>query len=67
MLLMVMFPKGLLGLLLTPTALAIYPDTFWKSTLPSPETGALSSPPSLLSSPKILFSVLVEELISLSL
>ena len=65
--LMVMFRKGLLGLLLTPTALTIHPDTFWKSTLPSPETGALSSPPSLLSSPKILFSVLGEGLISSSL
>ena len=29
MLLMVMFPKALLGLLLAPPALAIYPDTFW--------------------------------------
>ena len=28
---MMMFPKALLGLLLTP-ALTVYPDTFWKST-----------------------------------
>ena len=47
MLLMIMFSKALLGLLLAPPALIIYPDTFWKSTLPSPEAGTLSSPPSL--------------------
>ena len=35
--------------------------------LPSSEAGALSSPPNLLSSPRILFFVLGEELISLSL
>ena len=44
-----------------------HPVTFLKSTLPSPEAGTLASPSSLLSSPKILFSVLGEELISLSL
>ena len=64
---MIMFPKALIGLLLTPPALTIYPDTFWKSTLPSPEAGTLSSPLSLLLSPRILFSVLGEELISLIL
>ena len=47
-----------------PPALAIYPDTFWKLTLPSTEA---ETPPSLLSSPSILFSVLGKELISLSL
>ena len=44
-----------------------HPDTFWKLTLRSPEAGTLSSPPSLLSSPRILFLILSEELISLSL
>ena len=46
MLLMIIFLMALLGLLLTP-ALTINPDTFWKSTLPYLEAGALSSPPSL--------------------
>ena len=36
MLLMIIFPKALLGLLLTPHALTIYPSNFLKSTLPSP-------------------------------
>ena len=66
MLLMIMFPKALLGLLLTPRTLTVYPDTFWKLNLPSPETRTLSSPPSLRSSLSILFRVL-GELISLSL
>ena len=65
MLLMKMLPKAFLGLLLTP-ALTIYPDTFWKSTAPSPEAETSSSPPSLLS-PRIRFSVLGEEMISLGL
>ena len=47
MLLMIMFPKTLLGLLLTLPALTIYPDTFWKSTLPSPEAETLSYPHSV--------------------
>ena len=50
MLLMIIFPKALLGLLLASPALTIYPDTFWKSTLPSLEARTLSSPPCLLSS-----------------
>ena len=66
MLLMIMLPKALLVLLLTPHALTIYPDIFWELALPS-EAGTLSSTPSLLLSPRILFSVLGEELISLSL
>ena len=66
MLLMIMFPKALLGLLLTPPTVTIYPETFWKSTLPSPETRTLSSRPSLWSSLNILFCVL-GEVISLSL
>ena len=65
MLLMIVFPEAFLGLTLKPTPLTIYPDTFWKSTLPS-ETDTLSSPPNLLSFPRILFPVLGEELISLS-
>ena len=60
MLLMIMFPKALPSLLLTPPTLTIYPETFWKLTLPSPEAG-------ILSSPRIAFSVLGEELISSSL
>ena len=67
MLLMIMFPKAWLVLLLIPPALTIYPDTFRKSTLHSPEAGTLSSQQRLLSPPRILFSMLGEELISLSL
>ena len=53
MLLMIMFPRVLLGLLLTPPALKIYSNAFWKSTLLSPGTVQ----PSLLPSSRILFSV----------
>ena len=67
MLLMIMFPKAWLVLLLIPAALTIYPDTFRKSTLHSPEAGTLSSQQRLLSPTRILFSMLGEELISLSL
>ena len=66
-LLMIMFWRAWLGLLWTLPALAIYADTSWKLILPSPEARTLSSPPSLSWSVRILFSVLGEELISLSL
>ena len=67
MLSMIMFPKVLPGFLLTSPALTICPYTFWKSTLPSPEAGTLSSPPSLLLSLRIIFCFLSGELIFLSL
>ena len=67
MLLMIMFPKTLLGVLLTPPALTMYPNTFLKSTLPFPKAGTLPSPMNLLLSPRFLFFVLGEELICLSL
>ena len=51
---------------LTPAILAIYPDTFWKSTVPFHEAEALSFTLCLLS-PRILLSELGEKLISLSL
>ena len=66
MLLMIMFPKALLGFSLTPPALTKYSEYIWKLTLPSPEARTLSLPPYLLSYPRILFSVLAEELISLN-
>ena len=67
LMLLMMFTKALRDPLLTFPALKTYSDTFWKSTLLSPEAVALSFPVNLLSSSRTLYSVLAAELKNLGL